>query len=709
METAIRTFVVSCLLEAMLAPGVCEADEVEIGEVKVEAKKPSFPPSPGLETASAETVEIDEEADVTWITLEQVLSSTPSVEVRAFGAPGSPSFVSVRGTDATHTLVLLDGVPLNDASTGFVDLSTVPVGLLGQVTVVRGGHHAGAGPYHPGGVVLLETREMEPGIHAGVSLCAGFFPLGPKSGAGSSAGQKLRPMSEIVRFGAMKGLALHMSAFDGTFGVMAAGGYQASTGDFAYLDDQGTVYNVDDDLFSTRTNDDHASGSGLVKLTWLPDWSSEVVLSGLVNVMRDGLPGIDVLMAEIASLSRMRAHLTLDYRRWRDDLMSVPFIEAATYLRLTGLELDDPLGEISLASTSTLSRDLAGGLSAGLHVLVPGGAVMGLDARLGIEGWKSLDRLHPDMDPVRALRLDLGLGLDASAPIWDGRIVMEGSVRASLVHDAMTDGSGRTHPYVSPRAGLRLAPLPWLWIVASAYYTHRPPTFMELFGNGGMFSGSDDLRPEHGPGAEAGLGLELPEGAAGGLELAMSVAGFIKVTSDLIVFIQNSQRTMVATNVSEARIAGIELGAHAGWAGWASVDMGYTLLDPVDRSGIEPYDGAMLPNRPRHDLFVTASLGHFGVLLSWQLDHMGGGFVDRTGIEPISARSIHTLSARWTPAGAPGLSLDLKWYNVGNSIVSTSFITSSTGAIMERRRAITDVDGYPLPGTAIFFTLAFRR
>ena len=33
--------------------------------------------------------------------------------------------ISLRGSDATHTLVLLDDIPLNDAASGLVDLSTI--------------------------------------------------------------------------------------------------------------------------------------------------------------------------------------------------------------------------------------------------------------------------------------------------------------------------------------------------------------------------------------------------------------------------------------------------------------------------------------------------------------------------------------------------------------------------------------------------------
>lgn len=692
---------------ALAAPA--GAQEVEIGEVKVTAEEPDPPPSPGLSTAQTREVDLEEESDVGWITLEDVLESTPSVRVRSFGAPGSPSFLSVRGTDATHTLVMLDGVPLNDAATGFVDLSTVPLALLSTATVVRGGHQSGTGPYHPGGVVLLSSREPEPGVHAGFTLTGGFYPLGPDGGTGDDAGLEARPAGELLRFGAERRLTLFGSSFDGRIGVLAAGSLSTADGDFAFFDDGGTVYDLEDDRFLTRTNNEHTAGSGLLKLSWLPDWSSEVELSGLVHLTRDGLPGIDVLQTERAELARLRSQLGLSYRRWRSDLLDVPFIRADAFVRLTSLELADPLGEISLAAAHALSRDVAGGVTWALHALHPGGTVLGLSGELTVEGWRSVDRLHPGEDGVRALRLNVGFGLSGSAPLWGGKLVAEASARGSLVHDELFDGGRETRPYFSPRAGLKLAPWPFLAVTASVTYTHRPPTFMELFGNGGLFRGNPDLEPERGAGMDLDVTLRLPEDAVAGLALSASATGFVNLLGDQIVFIQNSQRTMVAQNVSSSRIAGLELAARAAYEGWARVDLGYTLMDPVDTSGIEPYDGEMLPNRPRHDLFIETSVFHWGVELTWQADHVSGGFVDRNQKEPISTRTIHSLELTWRPRFAEGLSLDLKWWNVGNEVLDAADIVSAAGVELDRRRAVTDVDGYPLPGTALFFTLSYRR
>jgi hypothetical protein len=97
------------------------------------------------------------------------------------------------------------------------------------------------------------------------------------------------------------------------------------------------------------------------------------------------------------------------------------------------------------------------------------------------------------------------------------------------------------------------------------------------------------------------------------------------------------------------------------------------------------------------------------VEIAYFMDNLSGGYVDRANLDPISTRTIHTLGISWSPHFAQGLSIDLKWWNMGNALVDASTITSSTGESTPRRKALSDVDGYPLPGTALFLTLAMRR
>lgn len=85
--------------------------------------------------------------------------------------------VSLRGlgpSGASRSLVLLDGVPLNDPFGGWVPWSAVPAESVGAAEVVPGGGAAAWGNEALAGVVQIFTRELPPGT-GGVTLRTGDF------------------------------------------------------------------------------------------------------------------------------------------------------------------------------------------------------------------------------------------------------------------------------------------------------------------------------------------------------------------------------------------------------------------------------------------------------------------------------------------------------------------------------------------------------
>jgi vitamin B12 transporter len=91
-------------------------------------------------------------------TLGELLADVPGFFINDSGTPGGLVTASVRGAAANQVLVLVDGVPLNQATTGVADLSTVPLSELERIEIRRGvaSSHYGGGAV--GGVVNLVTK-----------------------------------------------------------------------------------------------------------------------------------------------------------------------------------------------------------------------------------------------------------------------------------------------------------------------------------------------------------------------------------------------------------------------------------------------------------------------------------------------------------------------------------------------------------------------
>ncbi|KFK91990.1 MULTISPECIES: TonB-dependent vitamin B12 receptor BtuB [unclassified Serratia (in: enterobacteria)] len=90
-----------------------------------------------------------------------VMRRLPGVDIAQNGGLGQSSSVFIRGTEARHVLLLIDGVRLNQAGiTGSSDLSQIPVSLVQKVEFIRGPRSAVYGSDAIGGVInIITTRD----------------------------------------------------------------------------------------------------------------------------------------------------------------------------------------------------------------------------------------------------------------------------------------------------------------------------------------------------------------------------------------------------------------------------------------------------------------------------------------------------------------------------------------------------------------------
>ncbi|MBV8055128.1 MAG: TonB-dependent receptor [Deltaproteobacteria bacterium] len=88
-----------------------------------------------------------------------LLRQVPGTQVSQLGPPGTVADVSIRGSTPAQTLIMLDGVPINDSATGEFDISRIPTDGLDRVEIVRGAGGALYGSQAIGGVVNLFTQE----------------------------------------------------------------------------------------------------------------------------------------------------------------------------------------------------------------------------------------------------------------------------------------------------------------------------------------------------------------------------------------------------------------------------------------------------------------------------------------------------------------------------------------------------------------------
>lgn len=103
--------------------------------------------------------------------LAEILARYHGIEFSTNGGPQTVTGVNIRGAGSSHTLVLLDGVPLNTATSSLASVQALPVAAIERVEILRGAASSLYGSNAIGGVVNIITRpEARQGTQARASI-----------------------------------------------------------------------------------------------------------------------------------------------------------------------------------------------------------------------------------------------------------------------------------------------------------------------------------------------------------------------------------------------------------------------------------------------------------------------------------------------------------------------------------------------------------
>jgi len=590
--------------------------------IVVTAPPGEMPADPSAFGTIVHTADIDEP----FLSLPELLRRTVGVQVRSLG--GDFATVSIRGSSAAQVMVYLDGVPLNSALGGGVNLANVPLAGLESVEVYRGTTPASLPAESIGGAILLHSHRPSAG-----SETNGFLSIGSYGSAEAGA-----------TWSFARGRGDGMVAIDGG----------RSDGDFPFLDNNGTPFEPADDTETTRVNNDFGRGHLAARGGWRPGRAS--ITYGLDLAERDqGVPGFDALQS---TGSRLRTGSMLLHAG-----AEVPGL-ADGRLLLRGLvshlvqdqEFDGTTGDLGYLNRSTDNRMTSTGAEAsGTYVLSTHQGLSFLGA-MRLENADLHDRLLDPSERGRADRRIETVTAEDAIDLATGRVVLVPSMRherwqstfepgpapgvvpsAAVEQDAATTG----------RLGLRVRLRQGLDLRANAGSYLRLPDLTELYGDQGTIIGNAALRPESGVNADLGITASAARPGGPFRDLRVEAVVFENRAEDLILYVFNSQSTVVARNLGAARIRGAEFSLSFAAGRRFSGSLNAARQWAVDTS--ETYtNGRQLPLRPRDEISASAGLAAGRGRVAWDFTYVGPNYTDTINSEGgrLPARYLHDLSYR---------------------------------------------------------------
>lgn len=138
-----------------------QGEEIEIGEIVITATKTEKPVKDV--PASVSVVKEEEIKNIpSSYNIQDVARNLPSADVRNMGniATTVPTTLSLRGMGIRGTLVLRDGMVLNDSLNNFVIFNSIPKENISKIEVIRGPFSALYGTNATGGVINIITKDI---------------------------------------------------------------------------------------------------------------------------------------------------------------------------------------------------------------------------------------------------------------------------------------------------------------------------------------------------------------------------------------------------------------------------------------------------------------------------------------------------------------------------------------------------------------------
>jgi vitamin B12 transporter len=512
--------------------------------------------------------------------VSSLLRQAPSVAVAISGPAGSLTEVRIRGAEANHTLLFVEGIRANDPAAGNTPRFELLNGdLFSRLEVVRGPQSALWGSEAIGGVIAV-------------------------GGDSITKTPVLRTLAEAGSF-RFRRAAIQGQSSAGKLSVSGAAGWQRARG----IDS----FNGDGD------RDGYRNLSGRVRATWSPSSSFELGANGFALTGRNDYDGYSpVTFARADTLDTTQNRLTAG-RLWSrigeeagawSARFSARLLNSSNRNLLDAAEINQTWGKRSTVSAQLEHRLATGNVK---HVLIAA-------AEHEVEDFRARDVVYggfSNQERDRAHR-----SVTAEWRVDAGRVIADVAVRK--------DAFSRFKDATTLRASLLGTVGSGLSLVASYAEGIAQPTFFDLYGFfPGSFVGNPSLKPEHSRGFELGARFRT-KNLRGALTL------YRQRLRDEVVDTPDFTSTTNADGTS--RRSGIE--AEAGWeaASWLRLTGHYAYLRASEGHG--GGSAATELRRPKHSGSLAGDGQQGGFAYGAAIAYTGK-HIDRRDVFPYDRVRLH--------------------------------------------------------------------
>lgn len=661
MRASILPFVVLLLYCAYAQPDVLEQIEVKATQQKPQTGKVIL-----SETTGASSLISGDALTRPGSTLSQVLARQAGTQVRQSGGLGSYSSATLRGSSSDQVMIYLDGLLLNDASGGAFNLSNIELMQADAIEVYRGATPMQLNKASLGGAINIRSKpaDGEPMFRATVS-------------GGSFNTQQLG----VFGNGTL-----------GRFDTLLSANLRRSDNDFAFHNNNGTRFNPNDDFDDHRKNAEVEQSSLLLKLGNKSSTTSQQDISLQYFLKNQNIPDWKNTAYNTASLDTQTARLQLSHHK--DSFRQTAWNTRLGFnLSRSVEEYFDGQSRIGLGRQHDQWTSHIVGLN-NYWEYVSDQRTFSLSADYRQENYDAEDLLNVKPDST-AKRHEWTLALQQSLFFYDQRLLLTPALRYQQLEDnfkiinhSITENglSGAfSHHNLAPQFGVKYQLYPVLSINSNVGQYQRVPSFFELFGDRGLFTGNDELTPESGINFDVGVSWHSSSDHNLLQKPSAQISIFYNDVDDAITRTYNSRGIGKSVNIEGALMYGLEWELSTRIHKNTKIQFKGTVQNTENRSPVPAFKGKQLSGQAKqsYSLYLDHKINH--LKLYYEFLGKTNRYYDTANLLPAADQAIHNIGFKYRHKHSE-LSIELN--NISDDIYE-------------------DFNGFPKPGRALFFTFNY--
>ena len=560
--------------------------------------------------------------------LADVIEKEAGVHVSQIAGFGSYSVLSIRGSTSDQVMIYMDGILLNDASGGGVDLSNISLSDVESIEIYRGITPANFSNASIGGVVNIKTLRTKKGFTGNYSTGKASFGTTRVS---TYVNNNLERLDYV--------LSAEYTRAENDFEILNENKVPLSPADWTVEKRNNAVarqYN-----FLGKVGHDFSEFS---RITLVSQWFSKDQgiprRDNKVNSTRfDTDRGI--LTAQIIADNLGTFHLNTKTRvtyLWKEE------------------DYDDRKGQIGKGRIHTLDKtDTLNGNFFCEYLTENNSFSFNFDIKS--ENYQTID-FFKRKNPNKSKRETYIITAQNTHYFLKQKLNTSSALRMMQVNNNLKDDTDvygnrvvskdSRDTYWMPQLGIKYRWLKWLTLKSNIARYVRLPSFFELFGDRGFFSGNPELKPEKGQNFDIGFEINRKPINEYVQRIKWSALYFLNNTVDRIEPRPDSAGFYKEINLSKSRVHGLETSMILDFSNNISTHFNYTLQRSKNLSDESGNNEKKLPNCLENSFAgrIEATLKPIKVFYEFVLED--GLYFDEAEVHDASTKRVSNAGIVWS-------------------------------------------------------------